>query len=366
MNSKLYLSPGSTIGILGGGQLGKMIAIAATNLGYKTHIYCPENNSPALQVTSNTTIASYLDQNKLRSFASQVDIITLEFENIPYNTIKFLNSYNKLVCPNWQSLYIAQNRLREKEFVQSLEINTTKFLHVHDSSSLKQAIIDLKLPFILKTLEQGYDGKGQNLISSEQDIINAINILSSNHENSFIAEAWVDYQTEISVIIARNQNSEISTFPCTENVHKNGILYTSIVPATVDKKIIKQAYQYASVIADKLDLIGLLTIEFFVTKHGEVLVNEMSPRPHNSGHWTLDACITSQFEQLIRTICGLPFGSTNYHSKAIMTNLIGEEVNNWISYIENPNTKLHLYGKDEVKSGRKMGHFTTLYPLNIG
>ncbi|AIL65773.1 N5-carboxyaminoimidazole ribonucleotide synthase [Rickettsiales bacterium Ac37b] len=363
MKNKLsMIPPGSTIGILGGGQLGKMIAIAATNLGYKTHIYCPEATSPALQVTNHSTIAPYLSQNKLSEFASKVDIITLEFENIPCDTIKFLNSQNKIVCPDWQSLYIAQNRLREKEFVKSLGIKTTKFFSVQDSDSLWMAANNLKFPFILKTLEQGYDGKGQTFINSKKVVEDAVNMINSNKDHSFIAEAWVDYQTEISVIIARNQNGDTSIFPCIENIHRQGILHTSTVPATIDKTIAKQAYQYAYMIAEKLELIGLLTIEFFVTKNGKLLVNEMSPRPHNSGHFTLDACITSQFEQLIRAICSLPFGSTNYTSKAIMTNLIGDEVNNWLSYIQDPNTKLHLYGKDEIKPGRKMGHFTTLYP----
>lgn len=362
-NNTSIINPGSTIGILGGGQLGKMIAIAANNLGYKTHIYCPEHSSPALQVTNNATISSYLDYNKLKEFAAKVDIVTLEFENIPCDTIKFLNSQNKAVHPNWESLYIAQNRLREKEFIQSLDIETTKFFSVKDITSLKEAAESLGLPFILKTLEQGYDGKGQILIDSEQILENTITLLKSNKNNSFIAEAWVDYQMEISVLIARKQNAETSIFPCTENIHRQGILHTSKAPITISENIIKQAYKYASIIADKLELIGLLAIEFFITKEGKILVNEMSPRPHNSGHWTLDACITSQFEQLIRAVCDLPFGRTDAHSKAIMTNLIGKEVDAWLHYMQNPNTKLHLYGKDEIKPGRKMGHFTTLSPL---
>jgi 5-(carboxyamino)imidazole ribonucleotide synthase len=307
-----------------------------------------------------STIGRYSDEHKLKQFAQAVDVITFEFENIPSSTINVLANITE-VRPGFKALDIAQNRIKEKNFISSLGINTAKFKIIETKSDLKDFLAEYQKPLILKTATEGYDGKGQYHIENESDI-EAITIKLSHGfgKNNYIAEGFVDFCKEFSVIITRNENGELITFPLAENQHRSGILDLTRAPATINERLQGKATQIAITIAEQLNLIGLLTVEFFLTMDGEILVNEIAPRPHNSGHWTIDACVTSQFEQLIRAICGLPFGSVEALCAAEMKNLIGEEVKEWPKYIVTPNTKLHLYGKDIVKEGRKMGHVTTL------
>lgn len=350
-------SPGSTIGIIGGGQLGRMTALAAANLGFKTHIYCPDADCPAGHVSDALTVAAYTNHQKLAEFASAVDVVTFEFENIPHETVQLL-AEKTTVRPGWKVLHVSQNRLREKDFVTSLGILTAPYKAVSSLESLHAAAAELGFPCILKTTEQGYDGKGQYMLKSSADI-NALP--PSLFSNPYVLEGFVHYQKEISVVLARGINGEISCFSPSENQHINGILDTTLAPARIPQEIAQKAQDMTCTIAKNLDLVGMIAVEFFLTEDNNLLVNEMAPRPHNSGHWTIDACITSQFEQFVRAVCGLPFGSVKEHSYAVMKNLIGDQVLSWQKYMNEPETKLHIYGKTEVKAGRKMGHITRLY-----
>ncbi len=356
---------GSVIGIIGGGQLGRMTSLAAANLGYRTHIYCPEENSPASQVAYRTTVASYTDDAALEAFARAVDVISFEFENIPASTVEQLSRF-AIVRPDWQVLYIAQNRLREKDFVTTCGIGTARYRAVASAEALEQAVAAIGLPAILKTTEQGYDGKGQYVLRDREGVEQVKQALfagKAEMPGAFILEAFVDYVKEVSVVLARGVDGEALCFPVTENRHVQGILDTSSVPAAVSEEVAEKAQHYARTIANKLDMVGMLAVEFFVTATGEVLVNEMAPRPHNSGHWTMDACVTSQFEQFVRAVCGLPFGAVTLRSRAVMQNLIGAAVEDWEKLSREPNAKLHIYGKAAIKDGRKMGHVTRIFPL---
>ena len=352
------ISPGGTIGILGGGQLGRMIALAAAALGYRSHIFCPEPDSPAMQVTPSATLAAYDNEEALARFAAAVDIVTFEFENVPAETAEFL-ALRKPVRPGPEALRIGQDRVREKQFLNSIGAPTTAFREVASASDLMGAVGELGPRSILKTARWGYDGKGQQAIDAGSDLEAAWKNLGAG---AGILEAYVDFAREISVIIARGADAIDATYVPVENRHVNHILDTSIAPAAIDPALAARSEGMARDIAARLDLIGLLAVEMFVTKSGELLVNELAPRPHNSGHWTIDACITSQFEQLVRAICGLPLGSTERHSDAVMTNLIGGDVVKWRAALDDPNTKLHLYGKTSAPPGRKMGHVTKLLP----
>lgn len=358
------IPPGSIIGIIGGGQLGRMMALAAANLGYKSHIYCPEADCPASQVAYRTTIADYGDHAALAQFAQAVDVITFEFENIPYASVQLLAGMKK-VHPGWKVLHTAQNRLREKRFATECGVETTHYQAVNSLNSLLEAITLLGTPAILKTTEQGYDGKGQYVIRSLDDAKQLEQIFSAkDQEGAFILEAFVDYTKEISVVLARSETGEIACFPPAENRHVGGILDTSIAPANIGA-LASQAISYAHAIAEKLELIGMLAIEFFVTRDNRLLFNEMAPRPHNSGHWTMDGCVTSQFEQCIRAVCGLPLGAVTAHSTIEMKNLIGDDIHHWQDILANPHAKLHIYGKSVPKEGRKMGHINTITPLSL-
>lgn len=349
------LSPGATIGILGGGQLGRMSAMAAAQLGYDCHIFCPDEASPAAKVSARWTKADYRDQAALKKFADQVDLVTFEFENIPSETVEFLSHLDKLVHPSPRILAIAQDRFLEKTFLNRSQIATAPFALVRDQIDLTSAVSAIGCPAILKTTTMGYDGKGQFKINHPDDNSAAMAMLGNRVG---ILEGYVDFEMEISVIIARNNAGRIALYPPVENRHVNHILDTTIVPARIDQVIIDKAEGMAHHIAQELELVGLLAVEMFVTPAGDVLVNELAPRPHNSGHWTIDACVTSQFEQFIRAICGLPLGSTERFGDAVMKNLIGDEVHQWPQILEDASAKLHLYGKSEAKPGRKMGHVT--------
>ncbi len=341
------------IGIMGGGQLGKMIASAVVKLGMKTHVFTNDVNSPASCVTGNLTVADFTDKDALAAFAKSVDLVTLEFENIPCSAIDILLQYTS-VYPGRESLYIAQNRLREKNFMRKLKIPVPEYRSISNYNELQASINGLNFPVILKETEMGYDGKGQYIIRSDHDVTNLCNSL--NWDKEYILEAFVDIQKEVSLIIARDKSKKISFFPMAENFHIDGILDQSIVPAEIDLTFIKQAQEIAEQIVSALDLIGILAIEFFITKNGNLFVNEIAPRPHNSGHWSLDACNVSQFEQLIRAICGLPLQEVKLRFPCMTKNILGTDIYNCIAYLSNPNASLTIYGKNQVREKRKMGH----------
>jgi 5-(carboxyamino)imidazole ribonucleotide synthase len=352
------IEPGQTIGILGGGQLGRMTALAAIALGYRCHVYCPITASPAKQVTPFSTTAAYDNKLALGRFAKAVDVVTFEFENVPSDTAEFL-AERKPVRPGPHALRIAQDRLKEKDFLQSIGVATAPYRPVTSEEDLRAAVEAIGPRAILKTVRMGYDGKGQMPIRAGSDLATAWQSLAGVDG---ILEGFVEFACEVSVIVARSEGGKWATYAPVENQHLNGILDTTIAPARVSTDVAMRAEAIARHIAEKLDLIGLLAVEMFVTHHGDVLVNELAPRPHNSGHWTIDACYTSQFEQLVRAICGLPLGSPEHHSDAVMKNLIGADVAKWREAVNDPLQKIHLYGKDVASPGRKMGHVTRLIP----
>lgn len=353
----MTVPPLSTIGIIGGGQLGRMLAVAAAQLGYNCHIYAPDERSPAADVAQNWTRAAYDDGEALARFAAQVDIITYEFENIPYEPVAAL-AQRKLVSPNPSALQIAQDRVLEKSFVDSLGARTAPWAEVDTLDDLVQAIAKIGLPAILKTRRDGYDGKGQARIHDPADAAAAWEAINGRPA---ILEGFVHFAREFSVIIARDSDGTYASWEAPENVHANGILDTSSVPAHPD--ILAQAEEARGLalrIAEELDYIGVLTCEFFAGADGPVF-NEMAPRVHNSGHWTIEGAVTSQFENHIRAICGLPLGSAALASPRVeMRNLIGEQANDWRQILSDPDAHLHLYGKRVPRPGRKMGHVTRL------
>jgi 5-(carboxyamino)imidazole ribonucleotide synthase len=352
------IPPQSTIGILGGGQLGRMTVLAAAALGYRSHTYSPDPEDPAKQVSALSTDASYADQGALARFADSVDVITFEFENVPAETAEFLARLRP-VRPDPSVLKITQDRLREKDFLRSIDIATTAYREVGDPAALARALRDVGVPAVLKSVRWGYDGKGQVKIASDM----AVEAHWAEMGGQIgILERFVDFASEISVIVARSASGGWATYVPVENQHVHHILDTTIAPARINPEVAMRAEAISRHIAEKLDLIGLLAVEMFVTPDDQLLVNELAPRPHNSGHWTLDACVTSQFEQLVRAICGLPLGSTERHSDAVMKNLIGDDVERWREAINEPLAKIHLYGKKKARPGRKMGHVTRLSP----
>lgn len=351
-------APGATIGILGGGQLGRMTALAAARLGFRTHVFCPEHDAPAAQVTALSTVAAYNDEEALAAFADDVDVVTFEFENIPDTTAEFLAAH-KPTRPTPRVLHIAQQRLREKDFLSSIGVPVTRYLPVPSAEALAGAVAQIGRPCILKSAQFGYDGKGQVRIAADTDLATAWQRMGAALG---ILEAEVDFALEASVIIARGVDGGMALYPPVENRHKHHILDETIAPARLAAATVRAAEETARRIAESLQLVGLLAVELFVTKEGGVLVNELAPRPHNSGHWTIDACVTSQFEQFVRAVCGLPLGSTAHHSDAVMKNLIGDEVTQWRDILADAEAKLHLYGKAEARPGRKMGHVTRLKP----
>lgn len=357
------IEPGSTIGIVGGGQLGRMMALAAANLGYQIIVYSPEEEAPAAHVSAKHICASYDDKEQLTEFAKQVDIITLEFENIPHISLQILSKFVE-VWPHWEVLRIAQNRIREKDFLNECGVPTTAYKAIHSSQELKGAITEFNYPVVLKTTELGYDGKGQYVIQEHTDIDalwkEAEHIDVSGDGASWICEQYVPFIKEMSVMVARSTSGEVMAYDPSENVHKDGMLRTSYAPAIITNTQKEQAQEIAIKLVEKLGYVGILAIEYFVINDEQLLVNEVAPRPHNSGHWTMDACITSQFEQHIRAICNLPLGSVSLICKVEMHNLIGDEIHAWSKGLSQPNVKFHSYGKKEARKGRKMGHINRL------
>lgn len=354
--------PGGVLGILGGGQLGRMLALAAARLGIECHVYCPDADSPAFQVAARITCAPYEDEAALARFAADVDTITYEFENIPPAAAARLAAARP-VRPDVRALETTADRLSEKEFVRSLGIGTAAFAAVDDAADLAAAIALLGRPCVLKTRRFGYDGKGQAIIRDGQAPGEALARMGGQPA---ILEAFVPFVKEVSVIAVRDAASAIATYDLVENEHRDHILHRSVVPAAVGPGIEDQARSIASRIIAALDYVGVLAVEMFVTAGGEVLVNEIAPRVHNSGHWTLDGCVTSQFENHVRAVCGWPLGSAERHSDAVMTNLIGHDGDDWSGLAAESGAALHLYGKREARAGRKMGHVTRISPRGAG
>ncbi len=353
------LKPGGTIGILGGGQLGRMIALSAAQLGLNTHILCPEPDSPAFQVAAGHIRAAYNDETALAELARVSDVVTYEFENVPLATAEFLAA-RVPVRPGARALAVSQDRLVEKSFVRDLGIETAPFAPVDDFSGLEAAVARIGLPAVLKTRRFGYDGKGQVTIRPGDDIRAAWDIIG---RQSAILEGFVSFRREVSVVAARREDGAFAAFDVTENVHRDHILHVSTVPAAISPEAEKQARGIACQIAGALEYVGVFTVELFVAERGiseRMIVNEIAPRVHNSGHWTMDGALTSQFEQHVRAIAGWPLGDTARLGRVEMLNLIGDDVNDWPRFLAEPGAHLHLYGKDEARPGRKMGHVNRL------
>lgn len=352
--------PGATIGVMGGGQLGRMFAIAARRMGYRVVIFTPEENSPAGQFADLTRIADYTNEAAVRKFAADVDVITFEFENIPVGTVDWC-AEERDVRPAGSILHIAQNRLREKNFLSSAGIPIAPFAAVRTARELKHAVGRIGRPAILKTAAFGYDGKGQQTIASRDDFDE---IWSASSADELVLEGAVEFEKEVSVIIARGPDGTMATFPVSENIHRNHILDITVVPARIDTRTEKAAAELARAIAEKLDLVGLLAVEMFLKPGGELIVNELAPRPHNSGHWTIEGCTTSQFEQQVRAVCGIPLGATDILRATAMANLLGDVWQggepDWAAALAIPGVHLHLYGKTEPRPRRKMGHLTAV------
>ncbi len=355
-SSRSIIPPGSVIGIMGGGQLGRMLSMAAARMGYHVHIFTPEAGAPASEVSRRTTRSEYTVKQELEAFAGAVHVITFEFENIPHESLKMLSAL-KPVHPSPDILMMSQNRLREKTFARGLGIHTAPFQAAQSLAELKLAVDIIGFPCIVKTTELGYDGKGQATL---KDASRLKEVWEQLNTAEAIVEGFVDFSMEISVIVARNSAGEIKMYPPVQNIHKNHILHETLVPAPLSASVKEQALAIARTLAEKTGLVGLLAIEMFVTRNGDVLLNEMAPRPHNSGHWSMDGARCSQFEQAIRAVCNLPLGDPSPLGQARMLNLIGNDVLHWPDYVNDPNAHLHLYGKTEVRPGRKMGHVNWL------
>ncbi|MEP0069214.1 5-(carboxyamino)imidazole ribonucleotide synthase [Pyruvatibacter sp.] len=353
------LPPGSTIGILGGGQLGRMLAMAAARLGLKTHIYCPEAECTAAQVADATTTADYGDESALKAFATAVDVVTYEFENVPTDTAALLARHVP-VRPGARALAVAQDRLAEKSFMRDLGIKTAPFADITGPADLAAALGEIGTPAILKTRRLGYDGKGQARIN---DTAAASDAWDAVKQQPSILEGFVNFEAEISVIVARSIDGTTAAYDPARNDHENHILSLSTVPSGYSNDIEAKARELAEKIAAELDYVGVMGVELFVVAGTqELVVNEIAPRVHNSGHWTLEGCTVSQFEQHMRAVAGWPLGSPERHSDAQMTNLIGDDVDAWQDIAAEPNAGLHLYGKGDARPGRKMGHITRISP----
>ncbi len=355
------LKPGDTIGILGGGQLGRMLALAAARLGLRCQVFSPDPDSPAFDVVQRATCAEYADVEALEFFANDVDVVTYEFENVPSAAAMVLAA-RRPVLPSRTVLETTQDRLAEKDFVTSLGIRTADYADVSSVAGLREAIVRIGLPGVLKTRRFGYDGKGQIKIRQGDDIERAWAELGTR---SAILEAFVPFEREISVVAARAADGQVECFDVTENEHRDHILKISRAPAAIPDALAEQAREIAGRIATALDYVGVLAVEMFVVpgKQGpSVLVNEIAPRVHNSGHWTLDGASISQFEQHIRAIAGWPLGKPVRHGEVTMTNLIGDEINTYEQWLTVPGATVHLYGKGTPRPGRKMGHVTQVSP----
>ena len=353
------LPPGGIIGILGGGQLGRMLALAAARLGLKTHIYSDDPEVPAFDVSTFSTVGSFADEAALSAFAASVDVVTCEFENVPARALEIAGK-KAPVHPPAKAFAVAQDRLVEKDFMRGLGIPLADYAHVHDEQSLRDALLHVQLPAILKTRRFGYDGKGQALVRNEAEALAALQELRGQPA---LIERLVGFEREISVLVVRGEDGTLKFYDPVENVHQNGILAISRVPARIHDDCAEEARAIAGKVAEALGHVGVLCVEMFQREEApRLLVNETAPRVHNSGHWTIDACLISQFENHIRAIAGWPLGGTERHSDAVMTNLIGADVERWRELAADEGLAMHLYGKAEARPGRKMGHTTRLLP----
>lgn len=351
------VAPCSTIGILGGGQLGRMLAIAAARLGYHCHIFAPEADPPAAEVALAHTRADYADAAAMAAFAADCAVVTYEFENIPFAPVAAISAATA-IRPGTEVLRITQDRLLEKQFCNDRGIATAPWRPVGSPADLEAAIAVLGLPLVLKTRRMGYDGKGQVKIARPEDATAAFAALLSD---DLIAEGFIDFRRELSVVLARGGDGSVVSWGPVQNIHRDHILWRTHVPAVISRDLAAQAEAIAANLAEGLGYVGVLAVEMFDCGD-RILVNELAPRVHNSGHWTLDAAVTSQFEQHVRAICGLPLGSGERLCDAVMENLIGDDVATWGAVLAEPGAKLHLYGKAEARPGRKMGHVNRLYP----
>jgi 5-(carboxyamino)imidazole ribonucleotide synthase len=361
-SNPVKLKPGDTIGILGGGQLGRMLAMAAARLGLRCRVFSPDPDSPAFDVVQDATCAEYADVEALELFASDVDVITYEFENVPAASALVLAA-RRPVLPDRKILETTQDRLFEKDFVARLGIGTADYADVPSAAALRAAIARIGLPAVIKTRRFGYDGKGQAIIRPGDD---PDQIWADLGTKSAILEAFVPFEREISVIAARSANGDVECFDVTENEHRDHILKISRTPADIPDALAVQALRIAGDIAEALNYVGVLAVEMFVVRsdgEARLLVNEIAPRVHNSGHWTLDGASISQFEQHIRAVAGWPLGKPLRHGPVTMTNLIGEDINGYEQWLTVPGATVHLYGKGAPRPGRKMGHVTQVGPV---
>ncbi|MFO0901620.1 MAG: 5-(carboxyamino)imidazole ribonucleotide synthase [Pirellulales bacterium] len=354
------IEPGATLGVLGAGQLGRMFAIAARRMGYRVHVLSPDDDTPAGQVADVEIRAAYDDLDAVARFAQNVDVVTFEFENVSAAAAETAERFAP-VRPAGRVLHTTQNRLREKTALSTAGIPVTRFAAVHTAAELNAAVESLGLPAVLKTSDWGYDGKGQRLLRTPADVAEAGGSLNGREH---VLEAFVDFECEVSVVIARGLDGAAVAYGPLHNEHRHHILDVTTYPAPVDPRIAAESIEMARAVCQTLDVVGVLCVEFFVARDGRLLVNELAPRPHNSGHLTIDACVTCQFAQQVRTICGLPLGSPRWHSPAAMVNLLGDEwrtgTPNWSRTLAQEGVQLHLYGKSEPRPGRKMGHLTAL------
>lgn len=352
--------PGATLGMLGGGQLGRMFTTAAQTMGYNVIVLDPDTNSPAGIIADQHICAKYDDEAALSQLAELCDAITTEFENIPASTLAYLET-KTTVHPSSKALSLTQNRIVEKEFIASLGIAVAPFAAIRSHDDIDAIKNSFTFPAILKLASFGYDGKGQVVCQSIDDVYTAFDSLG---KAECVLEQRINLDREISTVLARSQDGTITNFPVAENMHVNGILHSTTVPSSVDASLTTKALEMADTIAAGLNYVGTMAVEFFISKEGDVIANEIAPRPHNSGHYTLDACSTSQFEQQVRMLCGLPSGNCELNSPVVMINLLGDvwgqSAPYWQNLLSHPNAKLHLYGKKEARVGRKMGHFNVL------
>lgn len=367
MRNGQVIKPGGTIGILGGGQLGRMLVLAGRNMGYRFATLDPTNDSPCGQVADQQLVAAYDDVVAARKLAEVSDVITYEFENVDADVTDILMK-EAYVPQGSKLLYTTQHRLREKRAIEAAGVPVAPYVEITSAEQLKEAVIGFGTPCVLKTATGGYDGKGQWVIHSLDEVAEAYESLS-RARTELVLEQFIHFEKELSVIAARSPRGEVKAFPVSENIHVHNILHLSIVPARIAQEVQRTAEELAIRIAHALDVVGLIAVEMFLAKDGQLYVNELAPRPHNSGHYTMDACKTSQFEQHVRAICNLPLGSTELMSPVVMVNLLGEHVAPILEKLDQPgfedaehgvSAKVHLYGKQEAKEKRKMGHINLL------
>jgi len=354
------IAPGAALGVLGGGQLGRMFAIAARRMGYRVHAFSPDDDSPTGQVADLEVTASYEDLDALRAFARGVEVVTFEFENVPIEAIDAVEALAP-VRPSGVALHTAQQRAREKTFLADRGVPTAAFAPAATLDELWDAVARVGTPAVIKTAAFGYDGKGQHKVATPADVEH---VWTAIGHQAAVVEKFIDLQAEISIVAARGVDGEVAAFPPFENRHRNHILDLTTVPAAIPAPAAKQAAEITRTILEELQYVGVLCVEFFVSTDGELLVNELAPRPHNSGHLTFDAAVTSQFEQQVRAVCGLPLGSADIPRPAAMANLLGDlwvdGEPNWAAACRFTDVKLHVYGKNNPRPGRKMGHLTAV------